>query len=288
MKLPWQKNREAPRNAVKMRAAVTPKTYKFQVTYGSTYNNFTVSSYSTHLVTLQLLKPGETAESVSKFAPGTVNFGGGMFTREEEAQRNLQRLQFDAPNWVGVIVCSDGAVYYDHVELPVWADPTTGKIFSVDVDQMLVEMEPKRQKASEIWGEEEGPFALYFQIKNLPRDIAQTGKFLASLPGEWMGAIKDMKDDMAGNGKPSDPLPSHMKPDLSQYPPIDGMDYKAWTLCSANPENLQALGFTQEAWVSACKGWNQRMMKDWKLGAQHGSDLDRIRKGATASWEDQS
>lgn len=268
-----------------MRAAVTPKSYKFEVTYMSTYNNITVNSYSTHVVTLQLLKPGETAKSVSKHIPGTVNFGGGMFTKEEEKERNLQRLQFDAPNWVGVIVCSDGAVYYDHVELPVWADPATGKIFSIDVAQMLEEMEPKRQRASEIWGEVEGPFALYFQIKNLPKDIAETGKMVASLPKTWFGAIKDLKDDMTGQGKPSDPVPRAMWPDLSQYPPVEGMDYKTWTLLSAHPDEIADEGFSQEQWVAACKGWNQRMMKDWKLGALHGSDIDRLRKGATPSWE---
>lgn len=284
MKWPWKKD-GPPANSVRMRAAVVPKSYHFTMGTMVTENTFTVNSYSTQFVTLQPLKPGETAKSISKLAPGTVNFGGGEYTKEEEAARNLQRLQFDAPNWIGVIVCCDGMVYYDHVELPVWGDPATGKIHSVDVEALLVEQEPNRQKASEIWGETDGPFSLYFQIKNAPKVIMETGKMMAALPKTWLGAIKDMKDDMAGNGKPSDPVPEHMRPDLSQYPPIEGMDYKSWTVASADPSRLQEMGITSEAWGAACKGWNARMMKDWKLGALHGSDLDRIRKGASASWE---
>jgi hypothetical protein len=280
MKFPWQKDKEAPKNAVKMRAAVVPKSYKFTMGTMVTENNFTVNSYSTHFVALQPLKPGETAESIAKFAPGTINFGGSMISDEDAARDNVQRIQFDAPNWVGVIVCSDGAVYYDHVEMPVWADPTTQKIYSVDVEEMLREFEPKRQRASEIWGETDGPFALYFQIKSLPKDLVETGKMFASLPKTWLGAIKDLREDKA-----ADPVPVHMWPDLTKYPPIDGMDYKAWTLVSANPALLAELGFSSETWQSASKGWNARMMKDWKIGALHGSDIDRIRKGATPSWE---
>lgn len=285
MRFPWQKDKKPAANAVKMRAAVVPKSYKFQFAFGVTENNFTVNSYSTHFASLQLLKPGETAESIAKFSPGTINFGGSMISDEEAIEKNIQRIQFDAPNWVGVIVCTDGAVYYDHVELPVWADPVTGTIHSVDVTEMLAELEPVRQRASEIWGETDGPFSLYFQIKNLPKDIKETGKLFASLPGTWLGAIKEMKDDMAGNGKPAEPVPPNMMPDLSQYPPIEGMDYRTWTILSAEPKRIMEEGFSQSAWIAASKGWNERVMKDWKLGALYSTDVDRIRKGAAPSWE---
>jgi hypothetical protein len=277
MRFPWQKDRAPGGNEVKMRAAVVPKSYMFQMGTMVTENNFTVNSYSTHFVTLQLLKPGETAESVAKMAPGTVNFGGSVFTKEEERERNLQRIQFDAPNWVGVIVCSDGAVYYDHVEVPVWADPT-GKILGVDVDQMLQEMEPKRKRASEIWGETDGPFSLYFQIKNLPGALVDTGKMLGSLPGTWLGAVKEMVADMKGEGKAPEPLPAHMLPDLSKYPPVEGMDWDTWVMFSAKPQKIQELGIPQETWLLACRGWNERVQKDWKLGALYGNEVERVRK----------
>ena len=61
MRFPWQKDRAPGGNDVKMRAAVVPKSYMFQMGTMVTENNFTVNSYSTHFVTLQLLKPGETA-----------------------------------------------------------------------------------------------------------------------------------------------------------------------------------------------------------------------------------
>ena len=277
MRLPWQKKSD-PVKAVKMRAAVVPKVYKFVFATNVTENNFTVNSYSTHIVTLQVLKPGETAESISKIPAGAVNFGGPAFTPQEERERNLQRVQFDAPNWVGVIVCSDGMVYYDHVELPVWVDPATGKILSVDVPQMLQEMESDRQRASEIWGETDGPFALYFQLKNLPGDLIDTGKMVAKLPGTWLGAVKDMVADMKGNGPPPEPLPDHMRPDLDQYPPVQGIDYETYALLSAKPQKINELGIPQQTWLDANKEWTARMMKDWKLGALYGNDVERIRK----------
>lgn len=277
MRLPWQK-KEAPVDAVKRRAAVVPKTYKFEFGTMVTENNLTVNSVSTHFVTLQVLNPGETAQSISKFQPGTVNFGGEVFTPEESKARNLQRVQFNAPNWVGVIVCADGVVYYDHVELPVWVDESRQKILGVDVDQMLQEMEPERQKASEIWGETEGPFALYFQIKQLPAAIADTGKMLGSLPGTWLGAMKEMVADMKGQGPPPEPLPDHMRPDLSQYQPVEGIDFETYVLLSAKPDKIQELGIPTENWQAASKEWTARMMKDWKLGAQYGNDVERLRK----------
>lgn len=278
MRFPWQKSPEPSTDSTKMRAAVVPKTYKVHVGTMVTENNFTVNSYSTHFVTLQPLKPGETAEDVSKLAPGTSNFGGSVFTKEEERERNLQRIQFDAPNWVGVIVCADGAVYFDNVEVPVWADRSTGKILSVDVDQMLQEMEPNRQRASEIWGETDGPFALYFQLKNLPGALADTGKMLGSLPGTWLGAVKEMAADMKGEGKPPPPIPPHMLPNLTQYPPVEGMDWDTWVMLSAKPEKIMELGIPQETWLIACREWNDRVMKDWKLGALYGNEVERIRK----------
>jgi hypothetical protein len=278
MKLPWQKKETAPVHEVRMRAAVVPKAYKFQLAFGVTANNFTVNSISTHIVTLQPLKDGETAESVSKFAAGTMNFGGSMFTEEEVREKNLQRLQFDAPNWVGILVCSDESVYSRHIDIPVWGDPETGKIYRVDLEAMLAELEPKRQRASEIWGLVDGPFSDYFAIRDLPKTLIKTGKDLASLPRFWAGAVKDMVDDMNGKGKPPEPIPPHAMPDLSQYPPIEGIDYETWALFSAVPAKIMESGVALETWLAADKGWQARVMKDWKLGALYGNDVERIRK----------
>ena len=279
MRFPWQRDDQPPQNAVKMRAAVVPKSYHFEFGTMVTENNFTVNSYSTNFVTLQVLKPGQTAADISPLAPGSVNFGGEVFSKEESAARNLQRVQFNAPNWIGVIVCSDGAVYYDHVELPVWVEPQSGKILRVDVEQMLQEQEPRRQEASEIWGETDGPFALYFQIRSAPKAILDTGKMLGKLPGIWSGAVKEMVADMKGEGAAPEPIPDHLRPDLTQYPPVAGMDFETWALLSAKPDQIAARGFTQESWVAANKEWNSRMMKDWKLGALYGNTVERIRKG---------
>lgn len=278
MRFPWQKSKLSEPNAAKARALVVPKTYRFQVSYNVTENNLTVNSYSTHIVTLMRLEEGKTAQDIASSSTGTVNFGGTFCSNEEGGGQNLQRIQFDAPNWIGVIVCSDGMVYFENVDLPVWADIRTGEILCVDVDALLLEMEPHKQRASEIWGETEGPFATYFQLRNAPREILKTGKELASLPGTWIGAIKDMVDDMKGEGKPPEPIPDHMKPDLSKYAPAHGLDYETWVLLSARPEKIQEMGVSQYQWAQGNEEWMARTMKDWRLGAQYGNDIERIRK----------
>ncbi len=293
MKFPWQKNKTAPDNAVKMMAAVVPKTYKFRMAKMVTENTFTADSYSTIITTARVIGLDAASDpypaspsrqpTVGEFAvDAVVDFVmTGEFFEDGSAvysDAGGQQIQFDAPNWVGALVWQEDKSSMDSVELPVWVDPATNKIISVDVEQLLVMVEPRRQEAREFWGKYDGPFALYHQIREAPKEIIETGKMVASLPGTWLGALKDFKDDLKGQGKPPEPLPDHMRPDLTQYPPIEEIDYETWALLSAKPQKIQELGVPQDKWVAANKEWMARMMKDWKLGAQYGNDIDRIRK----------
>lgn len=285
MKLPWQKEKAPDGGLRKIRAAVLPLVFNSKVVFNATENNFTVNSISTHIIDVQPLKPGQTAADVSPFMPGSISGGGAMMSKEEAKVRNMQRLQFDAPNWVGVLVSSESTAYRLHMDIPVWADENDN-IKSVDMEAMLAELEPRRQRACEIWGKEEGFFADLHAIVGAPKEIAKAAKSLFALPGDIIKSIKEIKDSgFKDDPKPADRVPKAHRPDMSQYPPIDGMDYKTMIMLSVKPELLEGSGFTKESCLAAGKQWNTRIHSDWKLSTLYSTDIDRIRKGASPSWE---
>jgi hypothetical protein len=261
-----------------------PLTRGQRVAYGVTQNNFTVNSISTHFVDLQPLEPGQTAADVAPFAPGTFNSGGPMISPEEAARRNIQRAQFDAPNWVGVLVASHATTYERHADIPVWVNEQ-GVIQGVDVETMLKELEPLRQRATAVWGQEEGFFSDFHQAVAAPKNILKAIKTVAAVPGEFKEMFKEMKGE-PGQGKPADPVPVHFRPDMSQYPPVDGMDYQTMVMIQVDPETIAQTDFTDETRrMAALKVWNDRVLSDWKLSTLFSTDVDRLRKGVSPSWE---
>lgn len=279
MKLPWQKESAPPVQTAKGRAAVVPRSYKFQIARNVTSNNFTVNSYSTIITTVRVLKDGETAANTAEWLPGTINFGAEKYSVEEIEAQGLQRVQFDAPNWVGVIVSTDSGAYIDHVELPVWIDTATGRIESVDVPALIEQLEPKREKLSAYWGETEGPFAEIHQLITAPREIIKAGKFFASLPGEWIGAVKDLVKDLKTDHDPYEPLPPEQVPDMTQYPPVDGVTFHAWAAICQNLKNLEKVGIDYETYKNAGQVWTERVRADEKLALYFQNEIHRLRKG---------
>jgi len=285
MKLPWKGDKGPAGPLTKIRAAVMPLALGQGVIFNAKENNFTVNSISTHVVDLQPLQPGQSAADVAPFAPGTVNQGGAMISKEDAAKRGIQRAQFDAPNWVNMLVASQMTVYERNIDIPVWVD-ASGKIQSVDVETMLAELEPLRQRASEVWGQEEGVFSDLHQIAQAPKKLFGMLKTVAAVPGELVSMVKDIKAEQENQAKPADPVPAHFQPDLSQHPPIDGMDYPTFITLLAKPETATELGFEDEPRrLAAFKAWGVRVNADWKLSSLYSSDLDRMRKGASPSWE---
>ncbi len=272
---------------MKIRAAVMPMTSRSRVDLGYSENNFTVNSISTHLVNLQPLEPGQTAEDVAPFLPGTVNQGSWMMTAEDASARNLQQVKFNAPNWVSKLVVSHVSSYERHIDIPVWADGN-GNIQSVDVDSMLAELEPRRKKASEVWGKQEGILSDFHQIAQAPKEIFKVAKTLAAFPGEIFGAIKDIKNsEVKEDLTPMELVPKEERPDLSQYPPVDGLSYQMMVGFQAKPETIAQSEYAdRKRMMAAGKAWNGRIIADPKLARLFFCDVDRVKKGASASWEE--
>jgi len=279
MKLPWQKETTPSVPVVKGRAAVIPKSYKFFFAKNLTQNNFTVNSYTTVTTTVKVLEPEETAESVNTWLPGTINFGAEKLSLDEVEAQGLQRVQFDAPNWIGMIISQDGTYYVEHVELPVWIDPATRRVQSVDVPELLQKYEHRREELSRYWGRTEGPFSDFFDIIDAPKTILKAGKFFASLPGEWIGAIKELKDDLKKGPEAWVPLAEDKRPDMSQYPPIDGISFDQLISMSCNPAEFKEMKKTVPGLDQTLAQWTERVKNDQKLGAFYFNEMQRVREG---------
>ncbi len=262
-------------------AAIACKSYRVMVRPFSVESNLTVNSISTISITLRPLKPGQTPKDLTGGSIELAMVVGNPTNIIGDAP-DSQLLHFNAPNWLSVICAQEGAVYFDLIPVPVFMDPSTGKILRIDVEQFISEQEPNRRRASEIWGETEGVFAGIHQLLQFPGNIKETGKELASLPKTWISAVKGMFND-----EPAEPIPDHLKPDMSAYPPIAGIDYDTWMSILAemtfssdrrttNAELAADRGFAPDAWNTANTEWMKRVQSDWKLGAQYGSDVQRI------------
>jgi hypothetical protein len=283
MKLPWQKEGEPAVQPVKGRAAVIPKSYKFQIARNVTSNNFTVNSCSTVITTVKVLSDGETADSVNTWLPGTINQGDVRVSVAEAEAEGLQRVQFDAPNWIGMIITQDGSYYVEHVELPVWVDPTTNKVVSVDVPELLQKYEHRREELSRYWGRTDGPFSDFFDIIDAPKNILRTGKYIASIPGELFGGIKDLIKDAKAVSAAWQPLPPEQMPDLSQYPPIDGVDFDTFIYLCQFPKRCEEKGMTLDQFKPVYIKWHDKIRADQKGSAYYVNEIKRLKEEEKSS-----
>lgn len=266
-----------------IRAAVMPLTFTQRVVRNVSESNLTVNSLSTHIVDLQPLAPGQSAADVAPWAPGTTNQGAPFLSPQEAAQRHLQRAQFEAPNWVGMLVASHATTYLRHIDIPVWADEHN-TIQRVDVPALLQELEPQREAASRTWGQHEGVLADVHQLVQAPKKLLG---LLRGVPGEIKDLVKDIKGIGKGETPLPEPVPAHLRPDLSQYPPVDGLDYAAVVRIQADPSGLMAMPEAEREQTKATlKVWNERIQADWKLSTMFSTDVERVRRGASASWEE--
>jgi hypothetical protein len=279
----WQRDKGPSEPLRLIRAAVMPLTFSQRVVRSVSESNLTVNSLSTHIVDLQPLAPGQKAEDVAPWAPGTTNQGSTFLSQAEAAQRGMQRAQFDAPNWVGMLVASHATAYMRHIDIPVWVD-AQGTIQRVDVPALLAELEPQRAAASRTWGQHEGVLADVHQLVQAPKRFFG---LLRAVPGEIKDLVKDIKGIGSGEIRLPEPVPAYLRPDLSQYPPVDGLDYAAVVRIQADPSGLAAMPEDErERTKAALRVWNERIQADPKLSMLFSTDVERVRQGAPPSWEE--
>lgn len=276
MKLPWQKDRSKDANLVKGRAAVVPKSYKFSLGRVVNDNEFTANSYSTVLCTIKILQEGETSASVNARPPGS--YDPKSYTEAEVEAQGFQRVQFEAPNWLGIIVSRDNPDRREFIEMPVWIDSRTGRADSVDVPELIREQEHLREEMSRHWGLYDGPFAEIHQLINAPKTLVEIGKTFASLPGTWLGdwkqTVKEWKEDSDVSGDYRGEMP-----DLSLYPPVDGIDLPNYIRLCFDADHVARMGIQYDTYLAADKVWKARLAADDKLIAYFQFALRKARSG---------
>ena len=270
MKLPWQKNNQL----IKGRAAVVPRSYKFSLGRFVNESNFTADSYSTVLTTVKILKEGETVASVHAQLIPTQE----SFTEAEVEAQGFQRVQFEAPNWLGIIVSRENPDKREFIELPVWIHPQTGRVDSVNVPELIQQQQHQREEMSRHWGLYDGPFAEIHQLINAPKVLGEIGKLFASLPGIWLDDMKQMVKDLKEEGTSTGDFPGEM-PDLSQYPPVEGIDLANYVYLCFDPDHVARMGTTYEKYLAADKVWKARLAADDKLIAYFQHELRKARSG---------
>jgi len=107
------------------------------------------------------------------------------------------------------------------------------------------------------------------------------------VPGEIKDLVKDIKGIGSGEIRLPEPVPAYLRPDLSQYPPVDGLAYEALVRIQADPSGLAAMPEDErERTKAALRVWNERIQADPKLSMLFSTDVERVRQGASASWEE--
>lgn len=257
----WFKNDPVSKGLVPGRAVAIPHYPSVESRSNVVENSSSADSISTLSVTLRLLQSGETAQAVGSQYERLPPTGVHRTTR---LPASCQRLHCNCPNWVHLMVRQEGYVHKEHTEVPVWVNPTTGKIDRIDKEKLIEELEPERERAHRIF-EVAGIFGKY-ELTESPR----TGQEVAT-----MGDIDE------------DSFEDAIAPDLAKYPPIHGVDFYKWVEVSvalvkdrAAPEDYdehaEAEGVPAGRWMEIDNAWKQRMMSDWKLGTLYGSEYEAL------------
>jgi hypothetical protein len=260
----WLKNDPGSKGLVPGRAVAIPHYPRVETLSSSVENNFSANSVSTLSVTLRLLQPGDTAEAIGS---QYERLPPKMMHRTTNTPDRCQRLHCNCPNWVHLLVRQEGYVHKEHTEVPVWVNPATGKMDRIDKDKLIEELEPERERALLIW-----------KVAGMSGPYIEGG----AVPEEAEGVPQ-----AASMGTPTGE--DAFKPDMSQYPPIEGVDLNLWAHVAANlvkqriapnahDQFAQSQGAPAGRWAEIDRAWNQRMMSDWKLGAAYGEAYEQAMK----------
>ncbi len=245
-----------------------------------------------------VLPPGVAAAALGRgalFVPGSREW-------TEAGLGHPQTMTFTVPAWAYQLLFWAGRERLEGpdaglpevpgpMDIPVWADPATGAIVGVDEAGLLVELEPQKELAREIWKNEDAPLASMRAVAKAPK---RAKGFLKSLTSEWTSAISEMVDDIKGQS-PQRPAGVE-RPDDASHPPIEGTTYRSWVTVKAglvrdrvHPVHVDLYaahrGVPPGRWAAADAAWAQRAAPDPTLAAWSSYDVHRMTPTGT-HWDD--
>jgi hypothetical protein len=239
-----------------------------------------------------LLPPGVTAAAVGKSA---LIFGQHYGTDAGVGAR--QDVRFRAPTWTYQLLFwagrergfGQGAQIPGPMDIPVWADPATGRIVDVDVDRMIAELEPQFDVAKRIWKEEDAPMASARTVLKAPKLAKGLLRKIKDEVGDVVGEIKAI-------GDPGTPPQEGPRPSDADHPPIEGVGYRRWVEVTAglqrdevHPSHLEAYttfrGVPAGRWPAVDAAWQQRAANDGRVAAWRDFDVKHLIQ-VGARWMD--
>ncbi|MBC8064956.1 MAG: hypothetical protein H7Y17_09010 [Chlorobia bacterium] len=277
----WLKRDPESKGMAPGRAVVIPHAPNVETISNSVENNSSADSVSTLGVTVRLLKPGESAQSVGSQYPRLPTTG---LIRTSPLPEGCQRLHVNVPNWIHLMVRQERYIHRIHADIPVWVDPAKDRIWRIDKEKLIEEMEPLRNQAIELWER-------YGMTGGDPsmQTFSAEGD-LGGLIGGLLGKVSEVAHEASNIAQAhSQSKSDFLKPDMSKHPPVEGVDFNKWVEISVAltknrvaPQNYsqfaESLGAPAGRWEEIDKVWNQRKMTDWKLGTLFGSEYEAAMK----------
>lgn len=278
----WLKRDPEAKGMVRGRAVVIPHLPNVETVTNSVENNFSANSVSTLGVTVRRLKPGESAKSVGEQYPRLPTTG---MIRTTPVPAECQRLHVNVPNWMHLMIRQERYVYRPHAEIPVWIDPAKDRIWRIDKEKLMEEMEPHRTRGVELWDK----YGLTDGDPNLRVDSEEEFN-LEGLAEGWVEKITgEVYNSATATWSRAPSSPADFATDVAGYPPVEGVDFDKWVQISAGltKERVAPAGYDAYAtskgvmagrWGAIDEAWKQRMMADWKLGAKYGEAYEAAMK----------
>jgi hypothetical protein len=216
-------------------------------------------------------------------------YGRSMLDRGTDGVRQAdlpgaQRVKFTTTNWIAELLWMarkeriDGREEIPPLDLPVWVDPTDGRVIEVHTDTLEEELRPMRDEGVWLWKRTSSLMSDVRAAAGAPGGLVRLG---TSTLREWKkelgGVVADLKSRRPAGDRPAGT--------------VEGVDYETWIQVKAllardgevHPRHVDLFthfrGIPWGRWAAIDASWSAHAPKEWV-------DYDFIRfKPTGASWE---
>jgi hypothetical protein len=237
-----------------------------------------------------LLPPGVSAPALGLNAliPGSAGW-------RDAGLGEKQSVRFRAPVWTFQLLFWAGRERFvkdtpevpGPVDIPVWAVAETGQVVEVNVDQLVLELQPQFELAKHIFKNEESVLA---PVRTVLKAPGRARGFLKAVKDQ----VVDVVDDIKAIGDTHQPPAGSTRPEDATHPPIEGVGYRTWVEVKAGLERdrvhpthrdlyLGHRGVPTGRWECIDAAWLARVEGDPTLAGWADHDLYRMSM-IGASW----
>jgi hypothetical protein len=175
------------------------------------------------------------------------------------------------------------------LDVPVWVDPTTGKIVDVIHEGIEQELAAYYDLGVQLWKADQSYLSGARSVIEAPKAAK---KFFGAIPA----GIQDLVNDIKSIGGDTNPVPTeHRRPNDETHPPIEGVGYQTWItvrslLVRDDVYPLQVEDFTTfrgvpgGRWAAVDAAWEQRSREDPAVAAWMTYDFGHL-KVTGAQWQ---